>query len=132
MGSAMKYFSTKLLGHEIFISMISWATNFFWKISKTLWPSSYILNIHFLSVKLSDYSSLRFLWGDTPKKNSKVETHQMLVHIIGETGSPCCFNFAVKTLARDNLENHWAMTIKTVLRSCWRFVKIGYIRTRGC
>ena len=29
MGGAIKYFSKKLLGHEIFRSMVSWATNSF-------------------------------------------------------------------------------------------------------
>ena len=40
----------------------------------------------------------------------------MLVHIFGATDSPCCVNFAVKTVARDNLEKYSAMTIDTVLR----------------
>ena len=31
MGEAMKYFPKKLLGHEIFGSMVSWATDFFFK-----------------------------------------------------------------------------------------------------
>ena len=31
MGGAIKYFSKKLLGHEIFRSMISWATKCFLK-----------------------------------------------------------------------------------------------------
>ena len=31
MGGAMKYFLKKLLGHEIFRSMVSWATKFFLK-----------------------------------------------------------------------------------------------------
>ena len=31
MGGAMKYFSKKLLGHEIFRSMVSWATKIFLK-----------------------------------------------------------------------------------------------------
>ena len=44
MGGAMKYFSKKLQGHEIFSSMFSWDTKFFWKICKTLRPPSYILN----------------------------------------------------------------------------------------
>ena len=48
MGGAMKYFPKKLLGHEIFRSMVPWATNFFKKISKTLRPSSYILNVRSL------------------------------------------------------------------------------------
>ena len=34
MGEAMKYFLKKLLGHEIFRSMVSWATNFFEKLVK--------------------------------------------------------------------------------------------------
>ena len=41
----------------------------------------------------------------------------MLVHIFGSTDSPCCTNFAFKTVARDNSENHSAMTIETVLKS---------------
>ena len=36
MGRAMKYFLKKLPGHEIFRSLVSWATNFFLKICKTL------------------------------------------------------------------------------------------------
>ena len=31
MGGAMKYFLKKLLGHEIFRSMVSWAKKFFLK-----------------------------------------------------------------------------------------------------
>ena len=45
MEGAMKYFPGKLLGHEIFRSMVSQATNFFWKICKTLQTPSYILNV---------------------------------------------------------------------------------------
>ena len=47
-------------------------------------------------VKPSECDSLRFLWADTPKENSKVETYQILVHIFGATDSPCSTNFAVK------------------------------------
>ena len=36
MGGAMKYFPKKLLDHEIFRSMVPWATIFFWKICKNL------------------------------------------------------------------------------------------------
>ena len=40
MGRVMKFFSKKLLGHEIFSSMVPWATlqNIFLKICKTLHP----------------------------------------------------------------------------------------------
>ena len=39
MGGAMKYFPKTLLGHEIFRSMVSWATNFFLeKFVKTFGP----------------------------------------------------------------------------------------------
>ena len=41
----------------------------------------------------------------------------MLVHIFGATDSPCCANFPVKTIARDNIENYSPITIETVLRS---------------
>ena len=41
----------------------------------------------------------------------------MLVHIFGATDSPCCANFPVKTVARDNIENYSPITIETVLRS---------------
>ena len=34
----MAYFLKKLLDHEIFTSMVSWATNFFFEICKTLSP----------------------------------------------------------------------------------------------
>ena len=68
-------------------------------------------------VKPSDCDSLWFLWADTPEENSKVGTYQMLVYIFGATDSPCCANFTVKTVARDNLEKYSAMTIETVLRS---------------
>ena len=36
MRGAMKYFPKKLLGYEIFSSMVSRAMNFFWKICKTV------------------------------------------------------------------------------------------------
>ena len=38
MGAAMKYFSKKLLGHEIFRSTASWAANFFRKICNISTP----------------------------------------------------------------------------------------------
>ena len=74
---------------------------------------------HQVRVKPSDCDSLRFLWADTPEENSEVQTYQMLVHIFGATDSPCCANFAVKTVARDNLEKYSAVTIETVLRSSY-------------
>ena len=49
MGGARKYFPKKILGHEIFRSMVSWATNLFWKMCKTLRSSpSNILNVRSL------------------------------------------------------------------------------------
>ena len=48
---------------------------------------------------------------DTPKENSEVEIHQLLIHIFGATDSPCCANFNVKTVGRDNSENYSAMTV---------------------
>ena len=49
MGGAMKYFLEKLLGLEIFRSMVSWATNIFRKFVKPppdppALPPPYILN----------------------------------------------------------------------------------------
>ena len=38
----------------------------------------------------------------------------MLVHIFGATDCPCCVNFDIETLARENCS---AMTIVTLLRS---------------
>ena len=53
MGGAMKYFLKKLLGHEIFRSMVSWAMNFFKKNCKTLRPPrSYILNVRSLMITI--------------------------------------------------------------------------------
>ena len=48
MGGTTKYFLKKLLGHEIFRSMVSWATNFFFFFEKFIKLSdspSYILNV---------------------------------------------------------------------------------------
>ena len=56
MRGAMKYFLKKLLGHEIFRSMVSWAMEFFFeKFVKPSAPSSsppstYILNVRSLSL----------------------------------------------------------------------------------
>ena len=54
MGRAMKYVSKKLLGHEIFGSMVSWATNSFFeefvKPSAPPPPPSYILNVRSLNM----------------------------------------------------------------------------------
>ena len=53
MGGVMKYFSKKLLGHEIFRSMVSPAKNFlFEKFVKHSGPSSYILNVRSLRLVL--------------------------------------------------------------------------------
>ena len=48
---------------------------------------------------------------DTPEENSEVEIHQLLIHIFGATDSPCCANFNVKTVGRDNSENYSAVTV---------------------
>ena len=50
MGGAMKYISKKLLGHEIFRSMVSWATIYFFK--KFVSPPSYILNVRSLNTSV--------------------------------------------------------------------------------
>ena len=45
----MKYFPKKLLDHEIFRSIVSWAPSFFFeKFVKPSSPSSYILNVRSL------------------------------------------------------------------------------------
>ena len=55
MGGAMKYFPKKLLGHEIFRSMVSWATKDFLKdLQNPLAPPSYILNVQSLTRNLSN------------------------------------------------------------------------------
>ena len=51
MGWAMKYFLTKLMGHEIFSSMSPGLWKIFWNISNTLRPLSYILNVRSLKTK---------------------------------------------------------------------------------
>ena len=82
-GGAMKHFPKKLLGREIFRSMVSWSTNFFfWKIFKTLFPhlrSSYILNVRSLTsliqLPLANYVpamchlTLKLMW---PQKEWKI------------------------------------------------------------
>ena len=73
-----------------------------------------ILKLCFIRLGL-DFDSIRFLLADTPEDNSKVETYQILVPISGATDSPCCANFALKIVARDNSENYSAMAIEIVL-----------------
>ena len=59
MGMAMKYFTKKLLGHEIFSSLIPWATKYFFKkFVKLSDTPSYILNVHSLSGKKSQVGIL--------------------------------------------------------------------------
>ena len=52
MGGAMKYFPKKLLGHEIFRSMVYWATDFFFleKFVKPSSPTSHILSVRSLTM----------------------------------------------------------------------------------
>ena len=51
MGGAIKYFPKNVLGHEIFSSVVPWATNFFLKkIVKPSGPLSYILNLRSLTL----------------------------------------------------------------------------------
>ena len=60
---------------------------------------------HQVRVKPSDRDALRFLWAESPFKDpTKIDTYQMLVHIFGATDSPCCANFAMKCVARNNKE----------------------------
>ena len=58
MGGAMKYFRKKLLGHEVFRSMVSWATKFFLKNLKNPQPPSYILNVRSLKNLEDEYRDL--------------------------------------------------------------------------
>ena len=53
MGGAMKYFSKQLLDHEIFRSMIFWATKFFFeKFVKPPGLPSYIYNVRSLTLTI--------------------------------------------------------------------------------
>ena len=55
----MKYFLKKLLSHEIFSSMVSWATKIFLKnLVKPSLPSSYILNVCSLTPQYSQETYL--------------------------------------------------------------------------
>ena len=68
---AMKYFPRKLMSHEIFWSMVSWATNFFFE--KFVKPStlhpSYILNVH----SFTKYINLKDV---TSKKEAQIKYKQ--------------------------------------------------------
>ena len=52
MGGAMKYFPKKILGHEIFRSMVYWATDFFFfeKFVKPSSPTSHTLSVRSLTM----------------------------------------------------------------------------------
>ena len=55
MGGAMNYFLKKLMDHEIFRSMVSWATKEFLKNLQNLQPSFYILNVRSLMLICDQY-----------------------------------------------------------------------------
>ena len=55
----MKYFPKKLLEHEIFRSMVSWATKYFLKnLVKPSGPSSYVLNVRSLTFKKTNSKNI--------------------------------------------------------------------------
>ena len=68
MGDAMKYFRKKLLGHEIFRSIVSWATNFIF-LEKLVKPSvpSYIRNVHSLIVTMDHFLKIVKEFEDSKK-----------------------------------------------------------------
>ena len=73
---------------------------------------------HQVRVKSSDRDSLWFLWADSPFEDpTKIDTYQMLVHIFGATDSPCCANFAMKCVARDNKERCSRVASESILKS---------------
>ena len=71
MGKAMKYFLKKLLGHEIFRSMVSWVTRFFLRnLQNPLpLPPSYILIVSSLSI--ISFEGLRTLLKNKKKSKKK-------------------------------------------------------------
>ena len=72
---------------------------------------------HQVKVQPPDRDALRFLWADLPSENSAIDTYQMLVHIFGATDSPCCANFAVKSVARDHGKKYSAAAVESILKS---------------
>ena len=50
----MNYFWKKLLGHEIFSTMVSWAMNVFETFVEPSGPLSYILNVRFVKGTSTD------------------------------------------------------------------------------
>ena len=73
---------------------------------------------HQVRVKPSDRDALWIPWADSPFKGpTKIDTYQMLVHIFGATDSPCCTNFAVKRVARDNKEKCNRVASDSILKS---------------
>ena len=71
---------------------------------------------HQIRISKSDANSLRFFWQDDLTQDVP-EIYQMVVHIFGGKDSPCCANYALKKIGRDDFDEYDASTIESVLKS---------------
>ena len=71
---------------------------------------------HQVKVSKSDMDSLMFLWANHPFQSQRIDTFQMTVHIFGATDSPCCTNYALKSVGRDHHTEFSLVTIETILK----------------
>lgn len=63
---------------------------------------------HKVKALKADMDSLGFLWAEEIIPNAKSHTHQMILHIFETTDWPCCANYALKSVARNNFSNNEA------------------------
>ena len=76
------------------------------------------VEVMFHQVKPSARDALLFLWADSAFEDpTKIDTYQMLVYIFRATDSPCCANFAMKCVARDNKEGCSRAASESILKS---------------
>ena len=71
---------------------------------------------HQVKVSKSDMDSLTFLWANHSFQSQRIDTFQMTVHIFGATDSPCCRNYALKSVGRDHHTEFSLVTIETILK----------------
>ena len=71
---------------------------------------------HQIRISKSDANSLRFFWQDDLTQDVP-EIYQMVVHIFGGKDSPCCANYGLKKIGRDDFDEYDASAIESALKS---------------
>lgn len=69
---------------------------------------------HQVRVSKADVDFLRFLWWPDGDASMPAVEHRMLVHLFGAVSSPSCANFALRQIAKDNIDCFRSEVISTI------------------